>query len=52
MLGDFTGYKSGHRLNNDLLRALIQQKNCYEEVSFEDARRSPISYQLAPSLSE
>lgn len=50
LIGEFTGFKSGHRLNNNLLRALIQQKDCYEEVAFEDGRRSPISYQLAPSL--
>jgi len=50
LIGEFTGFKSGHQLNNNLLRALIQQKDCYEEVAFEDAQRSPISYQLAPSL--
>ncbi len=48
LIGEFTGYKSGHRLNNSLLRALIEQESCYEEVVFDDAKPSPVSYQLAP----
>lgn len=48
LIGEFTGYKSGHRLNNLLLRALLEQPESYEEVSFEDQRLSPVSYQLAP----
>ncbi|MEE8543375.1 MAG: UDP-3-O-acyl-N-acetylglucosamine deacetylase [Gammaproteobacteria bacterium] len=50
LIGEFTGFKSGHGLNNSLLRALIAQPECYEEVVFDDARRSPVSYQLAPAL--
>jgi UDP-3-O-[3-hydroxymyristoyl] N-acetylglucosamine deacetylase len=48
LIGEFTGFKSGHRLNNLLLRALLERPASYEEVSFEDNRRSPVSYQLAP----
>lgn len=48
LIGEFTGYKSGHHLNNSLLRALIEQEDHYEEVVFDDARRSPVSYQLSP----
>lgn len=50
LIGEFNGYKSGHQLNNMLLRALLEQPACYEEVVFEDGRVSPVSYQLAPSL--
>jgi UDP-3-O-[3-hydroxymyristoyl] N-acetylglucosamine deacetylase len=50
LIGEFSGFKSGHRLNNLLLRALLERPDCYEEVSFEDNRRSPVSYQLAPGL--
>ena len=50
LIGEFFGYKSGHRLNNLLLRALLDRPDCFEEVSFEDNRRSPVSYQLAPGL--
>jgi UDP-3-O-[3-hydroxymyristoyl] N-acetylglucosamine deacetylase len=52
LIGEFTGYKSGHRLNNHLLRALLAQPECYEEVAFDEARPSPVSYQLVPSLSD
>jgi UDP-3-O-[3-hydroxymyristoyl] N-acetylglucosamine deacetylase len=49
LVGEFTGYKSGHRLNNKLLRALLEQEDNYEEVVFNDMKSVPISYQLAPS---
>ena len=49
LIGEFTGYKSGHRLNNKLLRALLEQEDHYEEVVFNDMKSSPVSYQLAPS---
>ena len=48
LIGEFTGYKSGHHLNNTLLRALLEQENQFEEALFDDPRRSPVSYQLAP----
>lgn len=48
LIGEFTGYKSGHHLNNSLLRALLDQENHFEEVVFDHPRRSPVSYQLAP----
>lgn len=50
LIGEFHAYKSGHHLNNQLLRALLEQPHCYEEVAFENGVRSPVSYQLAPSL--
>jgi len=48
LIGEFTGYKSGHRLNNLLLRALIAQPDAWQEVVFSDELASPVSYQLAP----
>jgi UDP-3-O-[3-hydroxymyristoyl] N-acetylglucosamine deacetylase len=50
LIGEFSGYKSGHRLNNLLLRALLERPQCYEEVVFDDKRPSPVSYQLAPTF--
>jgi UDP-3-O-[3-hydroxymyristoyl] N-acetylglucosamine deacetylase len=50
LIGEFTGYKSGHRLNNLLLRALLEQPETHEEVVFDEDRRSPVSYQLATGL--
>jgi len=52
LIGEFTGFKSGHHLNNSLLRALIAQPECYEEVVFEDARRTPVAYQLIPGTAD
>jgi len=50
LIGEFSGFKSGHRLNNLLLRALLEQAECYEEVVFEEKHHSPVSYQLVPGL--
>jgi len=47
LLGEFTGYKSGHGLNNKLLRALRADKKAFETVTFEDNRKAPISYATA-----
>ncbi|MCG6965167.1 MAG: UDP-3-O-acyl-N-acetylglucosamine deacetylase [Chromatiaceae bacterium] len=44
LIGAFNGYKSGHALNNRLLKALIAQPEAWEEVTFADAERAPISY--------
>lgn len=44
VIGAFTGFKSGHELNNQLLRALLADREAWEEVSFEDAAAAPISY--------
>ncbi|HAF93718.1 MAG TPA: UDP-3-O-[3-hydroxymyristoyl] N-acetylglucosamine deacetylase, partial [Pseudomonas sp.] len=44
LIGEFRGYKSGHALNNRLLRTLMAQKDAWELVTFEDAQTAPISY--------
>lgn len=44
LIGAFSGYKSGHALNNKLLRALLAEKEAWEFVTFEDKSTSPISY--------
>lgn len=44
LIGEFKGFKSGHALNNQLLRKLIAQKDAWEVVTFEDASTAPISY--------
>lgn len=44
LLGYFRGYKSGHALNNKLLRQLLAEKEAWEYVTFEDAASAPISY--------
>ena len=47
-IGEFSGYKSGHLLNNRLLRALLERRGAWEEVEFSDARRSPVAYRPVP----
>jgi len=44
LIGAFSGYKSGHELNNRLLLALLQDKQAWEEVTFKDDSKAPISY--------
>ena len=44
LIGAFNGYKSGHEVNNKLLRKLLEQKDCWELVSFDDEKYSPISF--------
>lgn len=48
LIGAFTGYKSGHALNNLLLKKLLERPDAWEEVTFEDEAKAPISY--APPL--
>ena len=44
LLGELRAYKSGHDLNNKLLRAMLADASTWEEVTFDDPRKAPISY--------
>lgn len=44
ILGRFVGYKSGHALNNKLVRALLAETAAWEEVSFNAASPAPVAY--------
>jgi len=44
LIGAFSGYKSGHALNNRLLRALMADESAWELVTFEDAAQAPILF--------
>jgi len=44
LIGSFHGYKSGHALNNQLLRQLVADESAWEEVTFDDPASAPISY--------
>jgi UDP-3-O-[3-hydroxymyristoyl] N-acetylglucosamine deacetylase len=50
LIGEFSGYKSGHSLNNKLLRALLADPGSWEEVVFETPAETPISYVEAAAL--
>lgn len=44
LIGAFSGYKSGHGLNNKLLRALMDHEEAWELVTFDEKKPSPIPY--------
>jgi len=50
LIGEFSGHKSGHGLNNRLLRALQADRSAWEEVEFERPEQAPISYVQALSI--
>jgi UDP-3-O-[3-hydroxymyristoyl] N-acetylglucosamine deacetylase len=41
LLGAFSAYKSGHALNNQLVRALLADRSAFEVVSFDRAEDAP-----------
>jgi UDP-3-O-[3-hydroxymyristoyl] N-acetylglucosamine deacetylase len=41
LVGAFSGHKSGHALNNLLLRRLLDERHAWEHVSFERAEDAP-----------
>jgi UDP-3-O-[3-hydroxymyristoyl] N-acetylglucosamine deacetylase len=49
LIGEFSGHKSGHGLNNALLRALLKDPSSWQKVEFERADQAPISYVHASS---
>ena len=50
MLAAYSAYRSGHELNNRLLRELLAQPDSYELLSFESERSAPRGFaQLAPA---
>lgn len=44
ILGAYIGYKSGHALNNKLVRALLAQREAWVLTTFEDAAPSPVVF--------
>ena len=48
LIGEFSGYKSGHALNNQLLRKIIESEEAYEIIEFENLDNAPISYVRPP----
>jgi UDP-3-O-[3-hydroxymyristoyl] N-acetylglucosamine deacetylase len=44
MIGAFNGYKSGHELNNKLLRTLMDDETAWERVTFDDVSHAPIAF--------
>lgn len=48
IVGAYTGYKSGHGLNNQLAQALLADQQAFDIVTYDDLETAPISY--APGL--
>lgn len=50
LLAAYSAFRSGHAMNNQLLRALLAQPDTYETVSFEQDQDAPAGFaQLAPA---
>ena len=50
MLASYTAYKSGHALNNQLLRALLADQSAWDLVTFDDESTAPTGFaELAPA---
>ena len=50
LLAEYEGVKSGHALNNRLVRALFEQPQCWEWATFEDPAESPVDWTLSTDL--
>ena len=44
LIGSFSGHKSGHHLNNKLLKALVAETSAWEIATFDDLGDVPIIY--------
>jgi UDP-3-O-[3-hydroxymyristoyl] N-acetylglucosamine deacetylase len=45
-IASYTAFRSGHAMNNQLIRALLAQPDAYEMVSFEDVKKAPAGFAL------
>jgi UDP-3-O-[3-hydroxymyristoyl] N-acetylglucosamine deacetylase len=50
LLGAFTAYKSGHALNNALLRALLADASAWEFATFDNIAEAPTGFQAQTAL--
>ena len=44
LLAAYSAFRSGHALNNKLLRALVAQPEAWEVVTFDDEKRAPAGF--------
>ena len=52
MIGAFSGVRSGHRLNNRLLRKLLDTPSAFEIITFSDERDLPAQMSVEPAFTE
>ena len=51
IIGEFTGHKSGHTSNHALRRALLEEVDAWDIVTFDKPEKLPMSYST-PVLAE
>ncbi|RYX90628.1 MAG: UDP-3-O-acyl-N-acetylglucosamine deacetylase [Comamonadaceae bacterium] len=44
LLAAYSAFRSGHALNNKLLRELLSRKDAYEVVTFDDEKKAPVGF--------
>ena len=50
LIGEFRGHKSGHALNNKLLRALLANEQAWEMVTFDNESEAPSFFRQSQEL--
>ncbi|GIU20875.1 UDP-3-O-acyl-N-acetylglucosamine deacetylase [Shewanella colwelliana] len=51
IVGEFCAFKTGHALNNQLVRALLAEQDAWELVSFEKEEEVPVSFAMPAGAS-
>jgi UDP-3-O-[3-hydroxymyristoyl] N-acetylglucosamine deacetylase len=44
LLASYSAFRSGHAMNNKLLRELLAHKDAWDVVTFEDAKQAPVGF--------
>ena len=52
IIGEFTGYKSGHTANHALRQAILEQPESWEMVTFESIEDAPLSYSFPLAIEQ
>ena len=50
LIGTFSAHKSGHGLNNGLLRELVEKTNCWETVTYDGSEPAPAPDFMHPAF--
>ncbi|WP_372872381.1 UDP-3-O-acyl-N-acetylglucosamine deacetylase [Shewanella sp.] len=50
IIGEFCAYKTGHALNNQLVRAVLATQDAWELVSFDKEADAPVSFAMPGSV--
>lgn len=50
MLAEVVCYKSGHALNNQLLRALLEKQSAWEYVTFDEKENQPVHFLVSDKV--